>query len=67
MQQNTNKYQYEQLDTYKEILELRHLKVKTLIVNILNIVFAVIVGFFCLSYKLNRDLFTLYYSCSLCC
>ena len=53
MQQNTNKYQYEQLDTYKEILELRHLKVKTLIVNILNVVFAVIVGLFLLELEVE--------------
>lgn len=53
MRQNTSKYQYEQLETYKEILELRHIKIKTLIVNIINVLFAFIVGVFL--YKLEVD------------
>ena len=46
MRQNTNKYTYKQLETYKEILELHHIKIKTLIVNIINIVFAFVVAYF---------------------
>lgn len=53
MRQNTDKYQYKQLETYKEILELRHIKVKTLIVNIINIILAVIVWVF--FYRLGVD------------
>ena len=30
MRQDTSKYKYDQLETYKEILELRHIKTKTL-------------------------------------
>lgn len=46
MKQNTRKYQYAQLEKYKESLELAHLKTKTLIVNALVFVFAVIVLYF---------------------
>jgi hypothetical protein len=41
MRQNTSKYQYKQLETYKELLELKHLKSKTLLVNMINVVFAI--------------------------
>lgn len=44
MVQDTSKYQYEQLETFKELLELKHLKIKTLLVNILIVIFGVIVG-----------------------
>jgi len=53
MRQDTNKYTYKQLETYKEILELHHIKTKTLVVNIINIVFAFAVWFFL--YKLQMD------------
>ena len=46
MKQNTNKYQYEQLERYKESLELAHLKTKTIIVNAIVFVFAVVVLYF---------------------
>lgn len=46
MRQDTSKFQYNQLETYKELLELKHIKTKTLIVNILNIVFCAIVMYF---------------------
>jgi multisubunit Na+/H+ antiporter MnhG subunit len=46
MKQNTNKYQYSQLERYKESLELAHLKTKTLIVNAIVFVFAVVVLYF---------------------
>ncbi len=46
MKQNTNKYQYAQLDRYKESLELAHLKTKTLIVNALVFVFGIVVLYF---------------------
>ncbi len=43
---NRFRYQYEQLNTYKEQLELQHLRVKTIIVNIVNIIFALLVLYF---------------------
>lgn len=46
MNQNTKKYQYAQLERYKESLELAHLKTKTLIVNALVFVFAIVVLYF---------------------
>lgn len=46
MRQNTNKYQYAQLERYKESLELAHLKTKTLIVNALVFVFGLVVLYF---------------------
>ena len=46
MKQNTSKYQYAQLDSYKESLELAHLKFKTLIVNAIVFVLAGIVLYF---------------------
>lgn len=51
MRQDTMKYTYKQVDTYKEILELKHIKTKTLIVNIIHIVFAFAVAYFL--YRLN--------------
>ncbi len=53
MRQDTSKYQYSQLETYKELLELKHIKTKTLIVNVLNIVFGLLVILFL--YRLNID------------
>lgn len=53
MRQDTSKYQYNQLETYKELLELKHIKNKTLIVNILNAVFCGIIVYFL--YRLNVD------------
>lgn len=53
MRQNTSKYQYSQVETYKELLELKHIKTKTLIVNILNMLFGVVVFFFL--YRLNIE------------
>lgn len=53
MLRNTNKYQYEQLETYKEMLELRHMKTKTLLVNILIVLFGFIVAGFL--FRLNYD------------
>lgn len=53
MRQNTSKYRYKQLEIYKEILELRHIKIKTLVVNIVNMVFAVFVGYYL--YRLQTD------------
>lgn len=46
MKQNTNKYQYAQLEKYKESLELAHLKSKTLIVNTIVFIFAGVILFF---------------------
>ena len=46
MRQDTNKYQFKQLEVYKEELELKHIKIKTLIVNIMNLLFSLIVIWF---------------------
>ncbi len=46
MRQINEQYKYKQLEIYKESLELRHIKTKTLVVNVLNVVFAVVVAFF---------------------
>lgn len=46
MKQNTNKYQYTQVEKYKESLELAHLKTKTLLVNAIVFVLAGIVLYF---------------------
>lgn len=46
MKQNTNKYQYPQLEKYKESLELAHLKSKTLIVNTIVFIFAGVILYF---------------------
>lgn len=46
MRQDTMKYSYKQVETYKEILELKHIKTKTFIVNIIHIVFAFVVAYF---------------------
>ena len=54
MRQDTSKYQYKQLEIYKELIELRHIKIKTLIVNIINAVFAGIVAYFL--FRLQMDL-----------
>jgi len=46
MRQDTSMYQYKQLEIYKELLELKHIKTKTLLVNIINVVFAGIIIYF---------------------
>ncbi len=46
MKQNTSRYQYAQLEKYKESLELAHLKSKTLIVNSIVFVFAGVILYF---------------------
>ncbi|QMS85033.1 hypothetical protein [Candidatus Xianfuyuplasma coldseepsis] len=46
MRQYNHKYNFKQLEPYKEILELQHIRIKTLIVNILNVVFAFVVLYF---------------------
>lgn len=46
MKQNTMKYQYSQLEKYKESLELAHLKTKTLIVNAIVFLLAGVVLYF---------------------
>ncbi len=51
MKQNTNKYQYAQLEKYKESLELAHLKTKTLIVNSVMFILACVSLYFLI--KLN--------------
>lgn len=48
------KYKYEQLETYKESLELKHLKRKTIIVNILLFIFAICTVFYMV--EINKGL-----------
>lgn len=58
MRQINEQYKYKQLEIYKESLELRHIKTKTLVVNVLNVVFAVVVAFFL--YRLDVEPRTIY-------
>ena len=53
MRQDTSKYQYKQLEIYKELLELKHVKTKTLLVNIINVVFAAIIIYFLFELQLG--------------
>ncbi len=53
MRQDTNKYQYGQLETYKESLELKHIKTKTLIINLVLFVFAFVVGYFLIKLEIK--------------
>ena len=46
MERQENKYKYSQLETFKEVLELSHLRRKTLIVNILLVVLALLLVYF---------------------
>ena len=46
MERQDNKYKYSQLEIYKESLESIHIKTKTIIVNILLVLFAVLLLFF---------------------
>jgi hypothetical protein len=46
MQQNSMKYKYEQVDKYKESIELKHLITKTFLVNVINLLFAGMVAYF---------------------
>lgn len=54
MRQDTNKYQYGQLETYKESLELKHIKTKTLIINMILFVFAFVVGYFLIKLDIEK-------------
>lgn len=56
MRQNTSKYQYSQLEKYKESLELAHLKTKTLVVNAIVLLLAGIVLYFLISLKIDTTL-----------
>ncbi len=56
--QKTNKYQYEQLETYKELLELRHMRIKTYLVNSLLVLFGVIVSL--VLFRLDYDVMVTY-------
>jgi hypothetical protein len=58
LRQDTTKYKYRQVDTYKEILELQHIKIKNLVVNIVLLVFAAIVTFFL--YRLDMPTRSIY-------
>lgn len=49
--QNNQKYEYKQLEQYKEIIELKHIRIRTLLVNGIALVLAVILAFTTL--KLN--------------
>lgn len=50
------KYKYTQLEIYKESLELKHLKRKTIIVNIIILLSAVLVGMFLYQIKAPRNI-----------
>ena len=52
---NRFRYQYQQLNTYKEQLELQHLRVKTIIVNVINILFALLVFYFFTVLKITTN------------
>lgn len=54
MLQNTSKYQYEQLETYKELIELRHMKIKTYLVNGFLLMFLAVVSV--ILFKLDYDI-----------
>ncbi len=55
MKQNTSKYQYAQLEKYKESLELAHLKIKTLIVNTIVFLLAGVVMYFLIELNVNSS------------
>ena len=55
MKRNTTKYQYPQLDTYKELLELAHLKRKTIIINMIIVALSMIVLYFLIQIDYNID------------
>lgn len=55
MKQNTSKFQYAQLEIYKESLELAHLKRKTIIINILMLILGGIVLFFLIKLKSENN------------
>jgi len=57
MTRQTDKYQYAQVDTYKESLELKHLKRKTFIVNTIIFLCAMAVLYFLL--LINSDVNTI--------
>jgi len=54
MERQENKYKYAQLETYKEVLELSHLKRKTLIVNILMVVLSMFLVYFLLTQNVDK-------------
>lgn len=56
MIRDTTKYQYSQLETYKELLELKHMKVKSYIVNGMIFVMGIIVSLvlFRLQYDISK-------------
>ena len=56
MKQNTNKYQYVQLEKYKESLELAHLKTKTLIVNAVVFIFAGVILYFLIKLDIGTSI-----------
>lgn len=55
MTQFTKKYQYSQLDKYKEHLELQHLKLKTIIVNIMMFLISFVVLYFFIRLGVSED------------
>ncbi|MCF7925161.1 MAG: hypothetical protein K9L26_01395 [Candidatus Izimaplasma sp.] len=57
MQKNTHKYEYKQLEAFKATLELGHIKLKTLLVNLLTLVFAVILVIVTYQLKINPNYF----------
>lgn len=54
MIRNTSKYQYKQLETYKELLELKHMKIKSYIVNAMIFIMGIVVTL--VLFRLDYDL-----------
>jgi len=55
MERQENKYKYSQLETFKEVLELSHLRRKTLIVNILLVVLALLLVYFLFRPEIDKQ------------
>lgn len=54
MERQDNRFKYAQLETFKEVLELSHLRRKTLIVNILLAVFAMFLLYFLFTQNVDK-------------
>lgn len=60
--QNNQKYEYKQLEKYKEILELKHIRSRTFLVNGITLVLAIILSFLNFSLKTGDNLPYIYIS-----
>ncbi|MCF7926501.1 MAG: hypothetical protein K9L74_02900 [Candidatus Izimaplasma sp.] len=57
MTHNNNRYQYSQLETYKERIELKHLKTKTLVINFINLILASVTIYFFIKLQIEARTF----------